>query len=112
MAFDNKAFTLELLAESVFYDEDYGLFSNVILIDRAQNREAYYAYYDPEKDEFVIEVATAWEKMEEEEYDIASAGEEHSRYADAEALSAKLFELADSGNLLPRVMIIFEDEEE
>lgn len=112
MAFDPKTFTLELLAESVFYDEDYGLFSNVILIDKSKLREAYYAYYDPENDNFVIEVATAWEKMEEEEYEIATAGDEHSRYESAEALADKLYSLAESEDLEPRVMIIFEDEEE
>ncbi|MBL7977882.1 MAG: hypothetical protein JNN12_06040 [Bacteroidetes Order II. Incertae sedis bacterium] len=112
MAFDLKAFTLELIAESVFYDDEYGLFSNVILIDKANNREAYYAYYDPEKDDFVIEVANAWEALAEEEYQIASAGEEHSRYESVEELSAKLLDMAEAGELEPKVMIIFEDDEE
>jgi hypothetical protein len=110
--FDPKAFAIELLAESVFHDEDYGVFSNLILIDPAQQREAFYAYHDAERDDFVIEEANAWEKIPDEDVQIASGGKEHSRYDSEDELAEAIYHLAETQNLQPRVMMVVEDDED
>lgn len=110
--FDPKAFAIELIAESVFHDDEYGIFSNLVLIDTANAREAFYAYYDSEQDNFVVEAANSWEKLSEEDIQIATGGTEHSRYETEDDLAVALYDLASAQNLQPRVMMVVEDESE
>ena len=115
--FDPDNFTVRLLAESLFYDIEYGLVGSVSLIDSETERELYLASFMPDDGTYLVEAATAWEDEPtlEEDTDVAYAlavdSDVHGRYEVPEAAAQELLELAREHDLLPSVTILFEDEE-
>jgi len=116
-AFDLENFTHRLLAESLFYDLEYGLIGSVSLIDPDAEQERYIVSFMPDDGTYMIEEATAWEdppELEDEEdvaYALATNSDVHGRYEVPEAAAQSLLELAREHDLLPSVTVLFEDEE-
>ena len=115
--FDPDNFTTRLLAESLFYDLEYGLVGSVSLIDAEAGRELYLASFMPDDGSYLVEEATAWEDTPELEedtdvaYALATDSDVHGRYEVPEAAAQSLMELAREHDLLPSVTVLFEDEE-
>jgi len=115
--FDLENFTHRLLAESLFYDLEYGLVGSVSLIDPEAEREAYIASFMPDDGTFLVEEATAWEdppELEDETdvaYALATDSTEHGRYEIPEVAAEAVLDLAREHDLLPSVTVLFEDEE-
>ena len=113
--FNADTFARQLLAEALFYDEEYGALGNVSLIDQDSVRERFLASYDPERDTFLIEEAVEWEDLDADEdgevdYALAVDGKEFGTYDTPEAAAEKLHELAREHSLAPSFMILFEDD--
>jgi hypothetical protein len=115
--FDLENFTHRLLAESLFYDLEYGLVGSVSLIDPETEREMYIASFMPDDGSFMIEEATAWEdppELEDEEdvaYAHATESTVHGTYEIPEVAANTVLTLAREHDLLPSVTVLFEDEE-
>jgi len=115
--FDLENFTHRLLAETLFYDLEYGLVGSVSLVDPDAEREAYVASFMPDDGTFLIEEATAWEDpptLEDEEdvaYALATDSDVHGTYEIPEVAAEALLDLAQAHDLLPSVTVLFEDEE-
>ncbi|PSQ77715.1 MAG: hypothetical protein BRD35_03130 [Bacteroidetes bacterium QH_7_62_13] len=115
--FDLENFTHRLLAESLFYDLEYGLVGSVSLIDPETEREMYIASFMPDDGAFMIEEATAWEdppELEDEEdvaYALATESTVHGTYEIPEVAANTVLTLAREHDLLPSVTVLFEDEE-
>lgn len=110
--FNSDEFAKELLAESVFLDEESGFSSTVMLLDE-EGKERFYAYSNGEEADFTIEEATAWEPTANEDGEfMATDGKEVLSFEDVEELAEALFDLAKSHNLLPRVFLVLEGEDE
>ncbi len=115
--FDLANFTTRLLAESLFYDLEYGLVGSVSLIDPETERELYLASFMPHDGSYLVEEATAWEespKLEDDTdvaYALAVDSTVQGRYEVPEEAARTLLELAREHNLLPSVTVLFEDEE-
>lgn len=116
-SFDLENFTHRLLAESLFYDLEYGLVGSVSLIDTEEDLERYIASFMPDDGTFMIEEATAWEDqptLEDEEdvaYALAVESTVHGTYEIPEVAANALLTLARENDLLPSVTVLFEDEE-
>ena len=113
--FNADTFAHQLLAEALFYDEEYGALGNVSLIDKESVRERFLASYDPERDTFLIEEAVEWEDLDADEdgeidYALAVDGKEHGTYETPESAAETLLALAREHNLAPSFMILFEDD--
>lgn len=113
--FNADTFAQQLLAEALFYDEEYGALGNVSLIDQDSVRERFLASYDPERDTFLIEEAVEWEDLDADEdgevdYALAVDGKEYGTYDTPEAAAEKLHALAREHSLAPSFMILFEDD--
>lgn len=117
MPFDLENFTHRLLAESLFYDLEYGLVGSVSLIEVDEEREEYIASFMPDDGTYMIEKATAWEDtpvMEDEEdvaYALATESTVYGTYDIPEVAASTLLTLAQNHDLLPSVTVLFEDEE-
>lgn len=117
MPFDLENFTHRLLAESLFYDLEYGLVGSVSLIETEEEREAYIASFMPDDGTYMIEEATAWEDapvIEEEEdvaYALATESTVYGTYDIPEVAANALLSLGREHDLLPSVTVLFEDEE-
>ena len=115
--FDAENFTTRLLAESLFYDLEYGLVGSVSLIDPETERELYLASFMPDDGTYLVEEATAWEDAPEleDETDVAYAlavdSDVHGRYEVPEEAAQTLLALAREHDLLPSLTVLFEDEE-
>jgi hypothetical protein len=115
--FDLDNFTHRLLAESLFYDLEYGLIGSVSLIDPDEEREMYIASFMPDDGTYLIEEATDWEdapELEEEEdvaYALATDSTVHGTYEIPEVAANEVLALAREHDLLPSVTVLFEDEE-
>lgn len=110
--FNAENFAKELLAESIFFDAENGFSSTVMLID-ADGKERFYAFEDGEEGEFVIEEATEWEPVANEDGEfMATDGKEVLSFEEVEEIAQALYELAASHQLLPRVFLVLEGEEE
>jgi len=115
--FDLDNFTHRLLAESLFYDLEYGLIGSVSLIDHGAEKELYIVSFMPDDGTYMIEEATAWEdppEMEEEEdvaYALATDSTVHGTYEIPEVAANEVLALAREHDLLPSVTVLFEDEE-
>ena len=115
--FDPDNFTMRLLAESLFYDLEYGLVGSVSLIDTDTERDRFLASFMPDDGTYLVEEATAWEdtpEMDDETdvaYALATDSDVHGRYEVPEAAAQSLLELAREHDLLPSVTVLFEDEE-
>lgn len=116
-AFDLENFTYLLLAEMLFYDEEYGVIGSLSLVDPEARREAYIASFMPDEGYLLIEEATAWEEeydAEDDEdvaYALAIDSVEHGRYDLPEEASVTLLSLAEQHDLLPSFMLLFESDE-
>jgi hypothetical protein len=115
--FDLENFTHRLLAESLFYDLEYGLVGSVSLIDPETERELYIVSFMPDDGSYMIEEATAWEdppELEDEEdvaYALATESTVHGTYEIPEVAANAVLALARENDLLPSVTVLFEDEE-
>jgi hypothetical protein len=113
-AFDLDQFTRRLIAEALFYDEEYGALGNLSLIDPREGKERFIASYVPEEGTFSIEEATDWEKGEIDEevgYALAVDSREFAAYDTPEAAAEALLALAREHNLLPSITLLFEEDE-
>lgn len=116
-AFDLENFTHRLLAESLFYDLEYGLIGSVSLIDPEAEQERYIVSFMPDDGTYMIEEATAWEdppELEDEEdvaYALAIESTVHGTYDIPEVAADATLTLAREHDLLPSVTVLFEDEE-
>jgi len=116
-AFDLENFTHLLLAEMLFYDEEFGALGSLSLIDPETAREKYIASFMPDEGYLLIEEATGWEEdypTEEDEdvtYALAVDGVEHGRYDVPEEAAIELLSLAEAHDLLPSFTLLFESDE-
>ena len=113
--FNVDQFARQLLAEALFYDEEYGALGNVSLIDKESVRERYLASYDPDRDVFLIEEAVEWEYLDADEdgevdYALAVDGKEYKTFDTPEATAEALLSLAREHDLAPSFMILFEED--
>lgn len=117
VSFDLEDFTLRLLAESLFYDLEYGLIGSVSLIDREEERERYIVSFMPDDGTYMIEEATAWEdppELEDETdvaYSLAVESTVYGTYEIPEVAAETVLTLARKNGLLPSITVLFEDEE-
>ncbi|PSQ91452.1 MAG: hypothetical protein BRD52_08055 [Bacteroidetes bacterium SW_4_67_19] len=115
-SFDADQFTQVLLAEALFYDEEYGALGHLGLIDEEARRERYLASFMPEDGSFIIEEATAWEDRapdDEDEgigYALATDSDEYAHYPVPEQAAEALLSLAREHTLQPSLTLLFEDE--
>ena len=114
--FNPDDFTLRLIAETLFYDEEYEALGNLSLIDTDDLQERYVASYAPEDGVFVIEQATEWEEYEPDQaddigYALAVDSEEIATYGSAEETAAAMLTLAREHELSPSITLLFEEDE-
>lgn len=114
-AFNIEHFARHLIAEALFYDEEYGAVGSLSLVDPEQARERFIASFLPDEGTFVVEEATAWENFTPGEddavgYALAVDSEEHATYDLPEEAAEALLLLAREHDLLPSVTLLFEDE--
>ena len=115
--FDSENFTQRLIAETLFYDQEYGLIGSLSLVDVDERREQYIASFMPDDGTFLIEEATAWEDMPDLEDDVEVAyalavdSEVYGEYDIPEVAAGALLNLARTHDLLPSFTPLFEDEE-
>jgi hypothetical protein len=116
-AFDQENFTQRLIAETLFYDQEYGLIGNLSLIDVDERRERFIASFMPDDGTFLIEEATDWEDMPDLDEDIEVAyalaidSDVYGEYEVPEVAAEALLSLAAEHDLLPSFTPLFEDEE-
>lgn len=114
--FNLDHFTRRLIAETLFYDEEYGALGSLSLIDETSGKERYIASYMPEDGTFVIEEATAWEEYEPDEddeigYSLAVDSQEYACYETPDEAAEALLGLANEHGLLPSITLLFEEDE-
>jgi hypothetical protein len=112
---DRDRFTHVLIAETLFYDEEYGALGHLSLIDAEARRERYLASFMPEDGSFVIEEATEWEggaPAEDDEVGYALATDSHDQghYDTPEGAAEAVLALAREHDLKPSFTLLFEDE--
>ncbi|MGA9523486.1 MAG: hypothetical protein WBV82_18630 [Myxococcaceae bacterium] len=119
MPFELERFTRQLLAETLFFDEETGAFGGVTLVDEDNGKEVYFASFEPDSEAYVIEKATEWEKIDtdgdgEPDFEMGTDGTEHGTYPTAEDAAEALLALSREQNLSPNVMLhmdLGEDED-
>lgn len=116
-SFDLDAFSIRLLAEAMFYDEEYGAIVNISLISEAEQKEKYIAYYLTEEQHFVIDKVTDWEAYDPEEegaigYALAIDSDEFMSAPSPLVVAEEVLKLAKAENLIPSVSLFFEEEGE
>ena len=116
MSFDLDQFGRRLLAETLFYDEEYGAIGNLSLIDPAASKERFVAAYDPDDGNYMIEEATEWEDYDPDEndeigYALAVDSKEHGCFETPEEAAEALLALAREHGLLPSITLLFEEDE-
>lgn len=114
--FDLEQFTRRLIAETLFYDDEYGALGNLSLIDTQARKERYLASYAPDDGNFVIEEATEWEDYEPSEgdeigYALAVDSKEFGCFDTSDDASEALLNLAREYSLTPSVTLLFEEDE-
>ena len=115
--FNLEHFARHLIAETLFYDEEYGALGNLSLIDPEARRERYIASYLPDEGLFTIEEALEWEDGpapgEEDAigYMLAVESEEYGTYETPEEAAEVLLQLAHEQSLLPSITLLFEEDE-
>lgn len=115
-AFNLDDFTLRLITETLFYDEEYGAVGNLSLIDTEDAKERFIAAYVPDETTFVVEEATAWEDYEGDEddeigYALAVDTTEHGTYETPDEAAAEMLKLAARFNLMPSITLLFDEED-
>ena len=113
--FDTDQFVLRLIAEPLFYDEEYEALGNLSLIDAEEQCERYVASFAPEDGLFVLEEATEWEEYEPGEaddigYALAVDSREVGTYESADEVAEMLLRLAREHGLSPSITLLFEEE--
>lgn len=113
--FDTDQFVLRLIAETLFYDEEYEALGNLSLIDPEEQCERYVASFAPEDGLFVLEEATDWEDYEPGEpddigYALAVDSREVGTYETADEVAEMLLQLAREHGLSPSITLLFEEE--
>lgn len=113
--FNIEHFTRTLLAETLFYDEEYGAIGSVSLIDTNTEKERFIASFMPEEASFIIEEATEWEDEATEEdeigYSLAVDSTEHAAFDTPEEAADALLGLAMQHSLMPSITLLFEEDE-
>lgn len=114
--FNAEHFMRRLIAETLFYDEEYGALGNLSLIDESQSRERFVASYIPDTGDFMVEEATEWEDLEDDEddeigYALAVDSNEYGTYDTPEKTAEALLALAKQHNLTPSITLLFEEDE-
>jgi hypothetical protein len=115
--FDLENFTHRLLAETLFYDQEYGILGSLSLVDIEDRKERFVASFMPEDGTILIEKATAWEEdvdLDEESdvaYALATESEDHGRYEVPEGAALELVALARQHDLLPSLALLIEEDE-
>lgn len=115
-SFDLDHFGRRLLAETLFYDEEYGALGNLSLIDTENLKERYIASYVPSDGTFSVEEATEWEDYDPDEddeigYALAVDSKEHGCFETPEDAAEALLTLAREHGLLPSITLLFEEDE-
>jgi hypothetical protein len=115
-AFNSDSFIRRLIAETLFYDEEYGALGNLSLIDPNQRRERYVASFVPDLGQFLVEEATEWEEEDVDPeddigYSLAVDSKEYGMYDEPEAAAEVLLKLATEHNLEPSITLLFEEDE-
>jgi len=116
MSFNSDQFAIRLIAETLFYDEEFEALGNLSLVDASARKERFVASYAPEDGSFVIEEATEWEDYEPGSQDdigyaLAVDSKDHSTFDDAEEAATVLYGLAKQHGLMPSITLLFEEEE-
>jgi len=113
--FNLEHFTRRLLAETLFYDEEYGAIGSLSLVDTNSEKERFIASFMPEDGSFVIEEATEWEdgSTDDEEigYALAVDSKEHAAFETPEEAADTLLGLATEHSLMPSITLLFEEDE-
>lgn len=113
--FNLEHFTRRLLAETLFYDEEFGAIGSLSLVDTEAGKERYIASFMPEDDSFVVEEATEWENGTDNGEDIgyllAVDSKEYGSFETPEEAADTLLRLANQHNLLPSITLLFEEDE-
>ncbi len=114
--FDSEDFTRRLIAETLFFDEEYEALGNLSLVDARSEQERFVASYSPEDGVFVIEEATNWEEYESGEaddigYALAVDSKEHGSYETADEAADELLSLAGKFRLVPSITLLFEEDD-
>ena len=112
-ALNLEHFARQLIAETLFYDEEYGAVGNLSLVDTDTGQERYIASFLPDDGTFVVEEATAWEDGDTDEeigYALAVDSEEYGSYTLPEEAAEVLLTLAREHRLLPSITLLFEEE--
>lgn len=112
--FNLEHFTRRLLAETLFYDEEYGAIGSISLVDTNNERERFIASFMPEDGSFVIEEATEWEEEAQEDeigYFLAVDSKEHAAFETPDEAADALLGLATQYNLMPSITLLFEEDE-
>lgn len=115
--FNTDHFVLRLIAETLFYDEEYEALGNLSLIDIEEKCERYVASFAPEDGLFVLEEATDWEEYEPGEpddigYALAVDSREVGTFDTADEVAEALLKLAREHALAPSITLLFEEEGE
>lgn len=116
MSFNSDRFAIRLIAETLFYDEEYEALGNLSLVDTSARKERYVASYAPEDGGFIVEEATEWEDYEPGSpddigYALAVDSKDHATFNDADEAAAELYRLAKQHDLMPNITLLFEEEE-
>ncbi|GAB5518302.1 MAG: hypothetical protein RhofKO_05530 [Rhodothermales bacterium] len=111
-----RDFALKLIAESLFYDEEYGAVGNLSLIDTDEAQERYIAAYIPEEGAYVIEEGTEWEDYDDDDddaigYALAVDSDEYGTYDTPNAAAVALLKLAEEEGLTPSITLLFDDDD-
>ena len=114
--FDLEHFARQLIAETLFYDEEFGALGNLSLVDPNTRRERLIASYMPEDGVFVVEDAVVGEDpaLDEEDeigYSLAVDSSEHGTYETPEEAAEAVLQLARAHGLFPSVTLLFEEDE-
>ncbi len=113
--FNLEHFTRRLLAETLFYDEEFGAIGSMSLVDTNAERERFIASFMPEDGAFVIEEAIEWEdgggEDDEIGYALAVDSKQHATFATPEETADALLGLATQENLMPSITLLFEEDE-
>lgn len=110
-SFDAETFSQDLLAEMLFYEENFGLIGTVSLVSADDGRERYLASFDPDEGAFILEEATEWAPGNDDDlaYELAVEGTVVETCAEAATLAEELFARASDENLKPHLQILYED---
>ena len=116
-AFNLEDFARRLIAETLFYDEEYGALGNLSLVDAQGQRERFVAAFLPEEGLFVIEEATEWEDVQDVDpddeigYALAVDSQEYKTFKTPEEAAEALLHIAREHNLMPSITLLFEEDE-